>query len=142
MIFRTSKILVSLLLFVLVGCSKTGVSKNMTGDLVPFVLKCVTARGASPITNGLPELQAQWVCQSEPTADVVIISGSRFDEVQAFLKRAFGEPDRSLVSPSDPSAGGRDLRKALYGVNRIGVGLILADDSKNTMICIIGDHKP
>jgi len=137
MIFRTSKILVLSLLCVLVGCSKPNVGNNMTGDLVPFVLKCVTARGASPITNGLPELQAHWVFQSESWRDVIIISGSRFDEVQAFFKQAFGEPDRSLVSPLGASAGGGELRKALYGVNRIGVGLILADDSKNTMICIL-----
>jgi hypothetical protein len=114
----------------------------MSGDLVPFVLKCVTARGASPITNGLPELQAQWICQSEPTGDTVIISGSRFDEVQAFLKTAFGEPDRSLGSSPVSSAGGFERRQAIYSVNRIGVGLILAGDSKNTMICIIGAPKP
>jgi hypothetical protein len=113
----------------------------MSGDLVPFVLKCVTGRGASPIATTFPEVQAQWACESKPSADNIIVSGHRFAEILVFLKQAFGEPDRCLDSQPNAAAGDFERHQAIYGVNRIGVGLILAGDSKDTLICIIGTRK-
>ena len=142
MIFRTLKQLIAGSLLVLLGCSKGASGAKMSGDLVPFVLKCAATRGASPTTNSVVTLQAEWTHQGSPLEDIIAVSGDHFDEVQAFLKQAFGEPDRALGSIPVSSVGGSSTRQGVYSGRQIGVGLNFSGDSKNTVICIIGAPKP
>jgi hypothetical protein len=150
---KTAALLPALLL-ALAGCSRYSPGTKMSGDLVPFVMKCATDLGAHPLTNNLPAMQAQWTFKSIPlkigptehVQDLIAIQGNHLDEVQAFLKRAFGEINPALGSRPLSPVKGADSLQAIYSPKQIGATLScstltirpLGMTTTTTMIQIIG----
>jgi hypothetical protein len=130
----------------------------MSGDLVPFVLNCAAKLGARPRTNDLPHLQAEWLFKTTPlkigtveqVQDVIVLTGDHLDEVQAFLKQAFGEPDLALGSRPLSSVKGSNARQGIYSLKQIGAALTFGEftirplgvQSTTTMITIMGSPRP
>jgi hypothetical protein len=86
----------------------------------------------------------------EQVEDVIVLAGDHLDDVQAFLKQAFGEPDHTLGSHSLATVGNSGARQGVYGPRQIGATLSfgtitirpLGVESTTTMITIIGSAKP
>jgi hypothetical protein len=133
-----------IVLVLMVGCSKWGdpvAGTKGSGDLVAFVLQCATGRGGLPATNDLPTIQAEWTVKANLVEDVIFVPGDHYDEIQAFLTRAFGELDRSKGSFT-VTTNSSGIRSGFYHLQQAGLGLQFTGDSKQTVICILGPAKP
>lgn len=124
--------LLTLLLLAFDGCSRYDSGTKMSGDLVPFVLKCATKLGAHPQTKRLPKFETEWTFKSVPLKmgsandeqDLIAISGNHLKEVAAFLKQAFGAIDSTLGSrPLGPVKGTDGLLQGIYSRKQTGTTL-------------------
>lgn len=124
--------LLTLLLLAFNGCSRYAPGTKMSGDLVPFVMKCATKLGAHPHTKRLPKFETEWRFKRVPlkmgsanyVQDLIAISGDHLKEVGAFLKQAFGEIDPALGSrPVGPVKGTDGLLQGIYSRKQTGTTL-------------------
>ena len=111
-----------------------------SGDFGSMLMRCLMNRGGHGTMNALPVFQTSWISGSRTNADIFILDGDHFTQIQNLLQRAYGKPDGSIHSSAD--AGG-DCSSTNYAPAQIGVFLNLSrtwDDS--TIVSIIGAQKP
>jgi len=121
-------------------CSCTKPAKQMSGDLGSFVLECTTSRGGGAASNRVPTLPAEWAHYHSRMQDLISVKGDCFDEIEAFLRDAFGPPDRdrgSIPVVRTPWGG-----QGLYSTQQIGVELHFAGGSNSTVIIVWESRKP
>ncbi|HEY3762135.1 MAG TPA: hypothetical protein VGN23_10360, partial [Verrucomicrobiae bacterium] len=116
------------------------VSQSMkgSGDLSKLVAQCVTNRGGLMTTNALPIVHENWIFDSRPIEDVVVMDGDHFAEAQKFLERAYGKPDTGIIS-TNLNEDGHSLT---YLPAQIGVTLNLTYGAGLTIVSVISKQKP
>jgi hypothetical protein len=131
--------MVSFLAALLVGCSKqsgfTLPGPKSSGNLVPFVMRCATARGAYATTNLLPVINVEWMYMWKENVDTIVMAGDHFSEIQKFLEQAYGVPDTHLGSSA--AAPIRASRFLGYSPQQIGVRLGLTANKYSTHVQVI-----
>jgi hypothetical protein len=128
----------SFLAALLGGCSKqsgyTFPSSKTSGNLVPFVMRCATARGADATTNILPVIHGEWTYMWQEKFDTIAMAGDHFSEIQKFLEQAYGVPDTHLGSKA--AAPMREGRFLGYSPQQIGAGLGLWAGKESTFVTV------
>ena len=131
-------IMIPFLAGLLGGCSKQSAPSlpgtKTSGDLVPFVMRCATRRGAYVTTNTLPVIQASWIQGSKEDKDIIFVDGDHFSEVQKFLERAYGAPNIGLNSATFGRL--RANRLLIYNLPQVGVVLELTANSTMTVVTV------
>src|ERR1051325_3477013 len=106
------------------------------GDPRQYIIQQALKCGANKIsTNDLPPLKGDWKYSEDQYGVVLQLGRDQFDEVQSFLKRAFGPPAHEASESTD---GGK---LGWYSAKRIGIGLQFGYDKKRTQVIVLRPQK-
>jgi hypothetical protein len=127
-----------------IGCSKTEDDwpdyTKRSGDLTAFAIESALKMGARPrMTNGLPQVTAEWHYKTLNDRVQVVLTGNHFVELQSIFTNAFGplpQPpevkERSVGASFDPSIGA----EIKYAWDKT------PDDKEYTTLIIARPQKP
>ena len=118
-------------------CSKQIVAYSAaSGDMGEFIIQKALQCGAKTVsTNDLPALKGEWKYSEDQYGVVCHLGRERFDEVLAFLRKAFGPPAHE---PSDSTDGGKS---GWYSAKTIGIGLQFTYNKERTQVIVLRPQK-
>jgi hypothetical protein len=130
----------SLVLAVFCFCAHAEEEMRFTkgsGDMGEYIIQQALKCGAKVVsTNNLPPIKGDWKFSEDKYGVVLQAGRDRFDEVQLFLKKAFGAPAHDATETTD---GGK---LGWYAVRIIGIGLQFGYDAKQTQVIVLRPQKP
>jgi hypothetical protein len=131
----------AVLVFVSVGCSWVHAEEEMqftrgSGDMGKYIAAAAMKFGAKSIsTNDLPALAGEWKVFEDQYGAVLQLGPERFEEVRAFLKKAFGPPAHE---PSPTTDGGK---LGWYAVKTTGIAVQFGYDKQRTQVTILRPQR-
>lgn len=127
----TPLIMASLAIFC--GCTQHGMKLTRGGgDAGQFILQQAVTRGARDVTtNNLTNIGGRWRYSEDQYGVVLRLPRDRFEEVELFLRQAFGPPAQE---PTDTTDGGK---LGWYAASTIGVGLQFGYDREHTQVIVL-----
>jgi hypothetical protein len=135
-LFRWS---IALVLAVLCFCAHAEEEMRFTkgtGDMGQFIIQKALQCGAKTVsTNDLPAIKGEWKYSEDQYGVVFHLGRERFDDVLAFLRKAFGPPAHE---PSDSTDGGKS---GWYSAKTIGIGLQFTYNKERTQVIVLRPQK-
>ena len=107
-----------------------------TGDLGQYIIQQALKCGAKTVrTNDLPPIKGEWKYSEDQYGVVVQLGKERFEEVQTFLRKAFGPPAQEPDATTD---GGK---LGWYAARTTGIGLHFGYNKERTQVIILRPQK-
>jgi len=106
------------------------------GDMGQYIIQQALKCGANVVaTNDLPSLKGDWKFSEDRFGAVLQLGPKRFNDVQAFLKKAFGPPAHEADATMD---GGK---LGWYAVRTTGIGLQFGYNKQRTQVILLRPQK-
>jgi hypothetical protein len=107
-----------------------------TGDMGHYIIQQALKCGANVVTtNDLPALKGEWKFSEDRFGAVLQLGPERFEEVQAFLCKAFGPPSHEADATTD---GGK---LGWYAARTTGIGLQFGYNKERTQVIVLRPQK-
>lgn len=106
------------------------------GDMGQYIIQQALKCGATIVSsNDLPAIKGDWKFSEDQYGTVLQLGRERFDEVQAFLRKAFGTPAHEPDATTD---GGK---LGWYAVRTTGIGLQFGYNKERTQVIVLRPQK-